>query len=169
MSDRLCCCNLLLLVLMLQLFASGCNNAQLEAQRKEAQSQVSRWADKLDGQTTETGAYVRPKKTELPEKDPWDASLTVAYSQGGTAEVLVVRSVGPDGMSHTEDDITAQRSTVNLKGIGEGIKKNASKIAEETSKGAVRGLIRGAKEGVKEAFQKKEKGDERKSGDEENE
>ena len=147
---------LLPVLFTMQLSVLGCSSARLETERAKAESQVNRWADKLDGQTTNTGVYVRPAKTELPEKDPWDASLVVDYSQGGAAETLVVRSLGPDGVSHTKDDITAERSTINLKGICEGIKKNVSKVAEETAKGTVRGLIQGATEGVKEAFPKKE-------------
>ena len=94
----------------------------------------------------------------------WEASESpgvVGYhvyrAQGGAAETLTVRSFGPDGTSHTEDDITAQRSVVNLKGMGKGIKKNISDTAEEAAKGAVKGLIKGAKEGVKDVFRKKNK------------
>lgn len=139
-----------------QISVLGCGSARLEAERAKAESQVNRWADKLDSQTTNTGVYIRPEKNVLPEQDPWGASLVVDYSQGGAAEILVVRSFGPDGVSHTKDDITANRSTINLKGIGEGIKQNMSEVAEETAKGTVRGLIRGAKEGVKEAFSQKD-------------
>jgi len=149
---------ILLIVLPLALvFLTGCGNARLEEQRVKAESQVRRWADKLDGQTTKTGVYVRPEKDELPERDPWGASLTVSYSQGGAAETLVVRSIGPDGISHTDDELTAQRSTVNLKGIGQGIKENVAETAEEAAKGTARGLIRGAREGIKEALKKDKK------------
>ncbi len=155
MLNRFFCRTALLVVGITYVSVFGCSNARLEAERAKADSQVNRWADKLDSQTTDTGVYIRPEKNELPEKDPWGASLLVDYSQGGAAESLVVRSMGPDGVSHTIDDITAERSTVNLKGIGKGIKDNVSEVAEETAKGAVRGIIRGTKEGVKEAFPRK--------------
>jgi len=146
----------------LLLFPAGCGNARLEAERTKAESQVRRWADTLDSQTTETGVYLRPEKSELPERDPWGASLSVSYSQGGAAETLVARSVGPDGTSHTEDDITAQRSAVNLKGIGQGIKKNVAETAEEAAKGTARGLIRGAKEGIQDMLKKEQRAEKEK-------
>ncbi|HBO45438.1 MAG TPA: hypothetical protein DD670_16205 [Planctomycetaceae bacterium] len=145
---------LLPVVFFALLFLAGCGDGRLEADRAKAESQVNRCADTLDGQTTEAGVYIRPEKPELPEKDPWGASLVVHYSQGGTTETLVVRSFGPDEISHTEDDITTQRVAVNLKGIGQGIKENADETAEETTKGAVRGAIEGAKEGIRNALKK---------------
>ncbi len=70
---------------------------------------------------------------------------------------MVVRSLGPDGISHTEDDIAAQRSAVNLKGIGERIKKNAAEAAGEFAEGATRGIIR-APGGCQGRFEKEREG-----------
>ncbi|MBN1911335.1 MAG: hypothetical protein JW818_16450 [Pirellulales bacterium] len=151
-----------LAVLACSLCTIGCTDRNAEAKRAKVEAQVQRWADKLDAQTTETGVYIRPQKPELPEKDAWDQALIVEYSQGGVAEMLVVRSFGPDGVSHTEDDITARRTAVNLKGAGEGIKKNIGETAEEATKGVMRGVVKGAKEGLKDVFKKKGK----KEGDE---
>ena len=87
----------------------------------DARAQVSRWVEQLHGQTTETGVYVRhPGGNQLPENDPWGTPLNVTYAQGGFAETLTVRSAGPDRVFHTQDDIVAQRSVMNFKGIGNG-------------------------------------------------
>ncbi len=114
----------------------------------EARRLVATWADKLDGQTAETGVYVRWPKDELPEDDPWGRPLRVEYSQGGVAEHLTVRSAGPDGVERTPDDVAATRHAVNLKGIGEGVKKNAEETSKNAAKGAVKGLLEGAKEAL---------------------
>src|SRR5947209_8370365 len=103
-----------------------------------ARAQVSRWAEQLDGQTTDAGAYIRHPANQLPENDPWGTPLNVTYAQGGFAETLSVRSAGPDGVFFTQDDIVAQRSVVNLKGIGKGAKDNI----EEFSQNGARGLTR---------------------------
>lgn len=117
----------------------------------EARRLVATWADKLDGQTTDTGVYVRWPNGTLPEDDPWGRPLRVEYSQGGVAEQLTVRSAGPDGVERTVDDVAATRHAVNLKGIGEGVKNNA----EETSKNAAKGVVKGIVEGAKDALKKK--------------
>jgi len=134
------------------LVLTGCTSEMPKRQRMEAaRAQVNRCADQLDAQTTETGVYVRPSKEQLEETDPWGRPLTVSYTRDGLSETLVVRSAGPDGKSHTADDVTAQRMAANLKGIGEGVKKNVATVAEEASKGAVRGIIQGVKEAVQDA------------------
>lgn len=115
----------------------------------EARRLVATWADKLDGQTTDTGVYIRWPNGTLPEDDPWGQALRVAYSQGGVAEHLTVRSAGPDGIDHTPDDVAATRHAVNLKGFGEGVKKNAEETSKNAAKGAVKGLVEGAKEAIK--------------------
>ncbi|HUT90861.1 MAG TPA: hypothetical protein VMY37_15255 [Thermoguttaceae bacterium] len=131
---------------------TGCTSEMPKPQRMEAaRAQVNRWADQLDAQTTETGVYVRPTKEQLEETDPWGKPLMVSYTQDGLSETLVVRSAGPDGRSHTADDVTAQRMAANLKGIGEGVKKNVATVAQEASRGAVRGIIQGVKEAVQDA------------------
>jgi len=113
--------------------------------RSKAVSQCQRWAEKLDAQTTDTGVYERWPTEELPEVDPWGHKLRVLYSQGGVAETVTVRSAGPDGEWHTADDIATMRFSANLKGIGNGIKKNA----EETTANAARGLVKGVAEQVR--------------------
>ncbi len=116
---------------------------------EQARQLVGRWADTLDHQTTETGVYLRYPTDTLPDDDPWGRPLQVAYTQGGLAEQVVVRSVGPDGQDHTADDIVALRHAVNFKGVGEGVKKNAEETAHHAAKGVVRGLVDGAKESVR--------------------
>lgn len=128
-------------------FLSGCADKV-----ETAQTQVARWADRLDRQTTATGVYIRHPGEQLPERDPWGVPLKVAYEQGGVAEAIVVSSAGPDGEFDTQDDIIQQRMSANLKGIGEGIKKNAAGVAEDAAAGAAKGMIKGLKEGVKDAF-----------------
>jgi hypothetical protein len=124
------------------------------AEQKQARSQVDRWADQLDRQTTETGAYVRHPREELPAADPWGRPLTVGYSQGGLAEVLTVRSLGPDGQSHTEDDVVASRQSMTLAGVGEGVKKNTEPVVQQAARGLVKGTADGVKEELKGAFGK---------------
>ncbi|MBX3398578.1 MAG: hypothetical protein KF873_07560 [Gemmataceae bacterium] len=114
----------------------------------EARRLVATWADKLDRQTTPTGVYVRWPNDTLPEADPWGRELAVEYSQGGVAEHVTVRSLGPDGVARTPDDVVAVRHAVNLKGIGEGVKKNAEETRKNVAKGAVKGIVEGAKEAV---------------------
>ena len=116
--------------------------------RGAAQAACNRWADQLDRQTTDTGVYVRWAGEELPERDAWGQPLKVAYSQGGLAEAVEVRSLGPDGVSHTTDDVVAGRVSANLKGVGTGIQRGAA----ETSAGAARGAVKGTVQGVKESL-----------------
>jgi hypothetical protein len=73
------------------------------------------------------------------------------------AETVQVRSAGPDRQFHTRDDIQRQGIAVNLKGVGEGIKKNAGEVAASTAKGLVKGTVEGIKESVKETFGKKKR------------
>ena len=119
-----------------------------DSRQETAKAQCERWVDRLDKQTTNAGVYVRWNGEELPDDDPWGRPLQVSYSQGGLAEHLEVRSLGPDGESHTKDDVVAGRQSVNLKGVGTGIREGA----EETSAGAARGVVRGTVEGVKDAL-----------------
>ena len=90
---------------------------------------MTRWAEKLDAQTTKTGIYIRHQGENLPEKDPWGKVLQVQYKQWGVAETVTVRSAGPDGTLFTSDDIVDERMAANFKGLGEGVKKNVSEIA----------------------------------------
>ena len=140
----------LLVVVCLSPVLAGCNSD--ERNRATALTQATRWADKLDRQTTETGVYVRHQGEQLPERDPWGVPLKVVYEQGGAAEMIIVSSAGPDREFDTTDDIIQQRMSANLKGIGEGIKKNAGTVAEEAARGAARGMITGLKEGVRDTF-----------------
>src|SRR5438445_865367 len=77
-------------------------NAPSQRRIADAQAQVNRWAEKLHGQTTDAGVYVRHQGECLPEKDPWGILLHVDYTQGGFAETLEVRSSGPDKAFYTE-------------------------------------------------------------------
>jgi hypothetical protein len=130
---------------------------QVDRKNSEARLQVTRWAEKLDAQTTKTGVYIRHQGKNLPEKDPRGNALQVQYKQGGVAETVTVRSAGPDGTLLTSDDIVDERMAANFKGLGEGIKKNVSDIASETMKGAVKGTV----EGIKGVFSKKKKNEEK--------
>jgi len=130
---------------------AGCGDfAARRAAIEKAQAQVRRIAENLDKRTTETGVYIRVEEDDIKETDPWGTRLNITYSQGGIAEMVVVRSAGPDRRFQTDDDLTAQGVAANLKGIGEGIKKNAEATAANAAKGAVRGAIEGVKESVKD-------------------
>lgn len=141
-------------MLLLLSMASGCDDgAARRAAIEKAQTQVSRIAADLDQRTTDSGVYVRAKAGDVKETDPWGTPLDVSYSQGGVAEVVTVRSAGPDGEFHTTDDVMAQGMAANFKGVGEGIKKNAEETAAKAAKGAIRGTV----EGVKESFRSKKR------------
>lgn len=119
-----------------------------EVRKQEVRSLCEQWADRLDRQTTDAGVYVRWEGETLPDDDPWGRPLRVSYSQGGVAEAVEVRSLGPDGESHTADDVIASRMAMNFKGVGTGIKQGAEETARNAAKGAVRGLIDGTKEAL---------------------
>jgi hypothetical protein len=141
-------------ILLLVIISNGCSNS---AEYDRAQAQVQRIVDNLDRRTTATGVYVRVNIDEVKEIDPWGMTIQVAYSQGGVAEVVSVRSAGPDGEFQTDDDIVAEGMTANLKGVGEGIKKNAEEIAASTAKGIVKGTVEGVKESIKDSLPFKKK------------
>jgi hypothetical protein len=120
----------------------------VEENKQAARSLCEQWADRLDKQTTDTGVYVRWEGETLPDSDPWGNPLRVSYSQGGVAEAIEVRSLGPDGHSHTPDDVVASRMAMNFKGVGTGIKQGAEETARNAARGAVQGLIDGTKEAL---------------------
>ena len=148
-------------IIVLTLTAGCDNGAARRAKIEKAQAQVRRIAEDLDKRTTETGVYIRVKEDDIKEKDPWGTQIKVSYSQGGVAEVVSVRSAGPDRELQTDDDVVAQGMAVNLKGIGEGIKKNMEQTAANAAKGVVKGTVEGVKESIKELlpFKKKKSGD----------
>jgi len=119
---------------------------EMKQTRAAALATCTRWADKLDAQTTETGIYIRFQGEELPEADPWGKPLTVLYSQGGFMEMLTIRSAGPDGVYFTPDDLVVKRRAVNAKGIGIGIKRGAG----DTTAGMLKGAFKGATDTVKD-------------------
>lgn len=147
-------------VVGLALVLRGCSDAQEKLEN--AHAQVSRITADLDRKTTATGVYVRAKEGEINEKDPWGTPIDVSYSQGGVAEVVQVRSAGPDRKFRTDDDIVRQGMAMNFKGAGEGIKKNAEETASKVAKGFVKGTVEGVKDSIKEALPfKKKRGDAR--------
>jgi len=132
--------------------ATGCSD---DRSRERAEAQIQRLADDLDARTTDTGIYIR--EDDVRETDPWGKRIKVTYSQGGVAEMIEVRSAGPDGEFHTTDDLVAQRMAANLKGIGEGIKRNAEATAAGAARGLVKGAVEGAKESIKDSLSRKKK------------
>lgn len=123
----------------------------LEQQKKIEVSTglVSIWADQLDGDTTSAGTYIKyndANQGELPEKDAWGHNLLYQYSRGGAIEAVKVRSIGRDGKPGTKDDIVYTKRSVNLAGVGSGIRDNI----EATTENGGRGLIRGSLQGLKE-------------------
>jgi hypothetical protein len=142
------------LICVISLFiAAGCSDHAAE----RARAQIERIADDLDTRTSATGVYVRIKADELKETDPWNARIKVTYSQGGIAEMIDVRSAGPDRQFHTSDDVATERMAANLKGVGEGIKKNAEETAASVAKGMVKGAVQGMKESIKESLPRRTK------------
>ena len=140
--------------ILLVALVAGCGNGPSQRERiKQAEAQVTRLADDLDRRTTDAGTYVRLPQDEQRERDPWGNRLRVDYSAGGVAEMVSVRSAGPDQAFHTEDDITVERMAANFKGVGQGIKDNA----EETAANVAKGLTKGAVQGVKESLPSRKK------------
>ncbi|PHS16970.1 MAG: hypothetical protein COA78_03245 [Blastopirellula sp.] len=134
----------------------GCSNPE----REKARAQVEKLVETLDSSTNDAGVYIRVEEDDIKVTDPWGKRLHVNYSQGGVAESVSVRSAGPDLIFHTDDDIAAERMSMNMKGIGEGIKKNAEETAANVAKGVVKGTVEGVKDSVKDAIpflKKKEK------------
>ena len=157
-------CSSLIVAMSIPIFASGCGDrlarqAALEKARRasidKAEAQVERIAEDLDKRTTNAGVYVRVKDGEMTEKDPWGTPIKVSYSQGGVAEVLSVRSAGPDHEYNTDDDLVAQGLAANLKGIGEGLKQNIEESAAKAAKGVVKGTVDGVKESIKDSLSRK--------------
>lgn len=135
----------------------GCGAPSRRQAIEQAQAQVIRLCDELDARTTAAGVYIRAEEADILERDPWGLPLQVRYSAGGVAEVVTVRSAGPDRQWNTEDDLLAQGTSVNLKGIGSGIKQNVQETAAEAAKGLVKGAIEGMQESVQDALQKRSK------------
>jgi hypothetical protein len=128
----------------------------------DAHAQVTRWAEQLHAQTTEAGVYLRHPANQLPENDAWGTPLNVAYNQGGFAETLTVRSAGPDGVFYTQDDILAQRSVINLGGIGKGTKDSIEEFAQNGARGLTKGVAQGIKESIHDARPEKKSGGQKK-------
>lgn len=151
----------LLLLLALALVIGGnhvvTEKSHRQVQRGNAEAQVQRIAEDLDQRTTETGVYLRVDEDDIQEIDPWGTPVRVSYSQGGVAEVVTVRSAGPDGKFHSDDDVVAECMVANLKGIGEGVKKNIEETTANAAKGAVKGTAAGIKEVVRESMPFKKK------------
>lgn len=139
---------------LLLLGFSACNPgpSQRDAIQRTT-NQVERIAGELDRQTTDTGVYVQAAAKQIQERDAWGNPLQIVYAQGGVAETVTVRSAGPDRELGTKDDIVASCTSVNLKGVGEGIKQNAEETATSAAKGLVKGLVEGAKETIRDAKQ----------------
>jgi hypothetical protein len=139
-------------LLILGVLAAGYRLSSIVGEKRskitQTRAKVERWADKLDGMTNENGVYQRWEGNTLPENDAWDNPLQVDYTQGGVAEEITVRSLGPDGQSHTNDDIATIRFAANLKGIGNGIKNNIEETSENGAKGLAKGFIQGVKESI---------------------
>ncbi|MBM4077276.1 MAG: hypothetical protein FJ267_16725 [Planctomycetes bacterium] len=147
----------LLVVSAIWLAVIGCDRAAKRAAIEKANAQVGRIVADLDAKTTKAGVYVRAKEDEVNETDPWGTKVKVSYSQGGIAEVVSVRSAGPDKEFQTSDDVVAQGMSANFKGIGEGIKDNIKETASNAAKGVVKGTVEGVKETIKEALPFKKK------------
>lgn len=150
---------LVVLAVSTLIVTSVMSNNRKAQEDNDAIALVATWADRLDGQTKESGAYIRYKdasESEITEAvDPWQNYLVVQYSKGGFSEVLKVRSLGRDGKTHTKDDIVEQRQSTNLSGVGSGIKDNIEETAEKAGRGGASGIIQGLAEGAKKVKEKK--------------
>jgi hypothetical protein len=75
--------------------------------------------------------------------------LSVVYTQGGLAEIVSVRSAGPDGISHTADDIVALRGSANFKGVGTGAQQHVEEFGRRGARGWTKGLVEGVKQSMR--------------------
>lgn len=129
----------------------GCDmGRRQQANVANTEAQVRGLTEQLDRQTQKTGVYDRDAKVAA--ADAWGTPLAVNYARGGLAETVTVRSAGPDRQFHTGDDIVSTGTSMNLAGVGEGIKQNAEELAANAAKGAVRGTVAGVREAVQEQF-----------------
>lgn len=134
-------------LLFLGLLLAGCGQPP-DPRPERAEALVKNWTEKLDGQTTPLGGYIRHNGPT--QADPWGNDLQVNYSKGGIVEKLSVRSLGPDGQAFTKDDIVEERTKTTFEGIGTAVKKNVEETAEKTGKGLASGIIKGIREGMKQ-------------------
>lgn len=132
------------------MYKGVCYLVKLNKMNKEALSSVRTWCEKLASVTTENGTFSRYEDTRLPFSDPWGNFLYVSYSAGGFTETVKVYSSGNDLLPNTSDDIIAERTLVNFKGIGNGIKNNTGKLIGNSAKG----LINGVSEGISDTYKK---------------
>jgi len=140
-----------LMVLFFDLRALA-KNKMKDPKIDQARAQVGRIATDLDQRTAETGVYQKVDPDQIQETDPWGRPLKIDYSQGGIAETVTVRSAGPDGEFHSDDDLVASGVSANFKGIGNGVKKNAQETSSNIAKGLVKGAVDGMKESIKESL-----------------
>jgi uncharacterized lipoprotein NlpE involved in copper resistance len=117
-----------------------------EQRKADAKALCEKWDADLEGKTTPVGAYVRHDGETLPAADPWGNELRVAYSSGGLAEKVEVRSCGPDGKPFTADDIVAWRMSANSANIAEGALEAAGKLGKAAAKAAGKAAVEGAKD-----------------------
>ncbi len=114
-------------------------NKKARAERAASAAVVLRWVEKLDSMTTDAGVYVHWVGEET-EPDFWGNDILVTYSKGGSVEIVSVRSMGPDGVSHTGDDIWSERKAINMSGFGSGLQEGLGKTAENIVIGIKNGL-----------------------------
>ena len=102
-------------------------------------------ADKLSEKVGENGYYER---VNVDEVDPWGNKIIVKCSRRGAHESLIVRSIGPDGLDRTKDDI-AVTYEVDSDQAREAISKSRQKSLEEYGSAASRGLTKGVLDAIR--------------------
>jgi hypothetical protein len=122
------------------------------SEEKQAGAQTRRlvieWADKLDQRLTAAGVYVHWETESLPDQDAWGTPLHVTYKDERVYEQVIVKSAGKDKIFGNNDDIVEKRKQINMKGIGEGIKKiDTAGVAASVAKGVAIGIKEAIKEG----------------------
>ena len=112
------------------------------------QRQVQEWAEKIDRERDKAGAYKDQTFGEIGQ-DSWGTPLVFDFRRGGLTESFEIRSLGRDKRIYTRDDIVARRSTLNFKGLREGIKEDAQEVAKEKARGIIKGAIEELKGEIK--------------------
>lgn len=156
------------------LLIMGCESAtQKKAKIDKATSQVNVIGEKLSRQIDKDGRFIKNIETE---KDPWDNDIRIDYTTGWSTPVknssgklyavldprdnidtLTVVSNGPDGLSHTKDDIgiTFKLITREYLKAKEEEKTKGQQARENNIEGNLSAITRGLTKGVFDAYRGK--------------
>ena len=70
------------------------------------------------------------------------SDLVIEYERKGNVELMTIRSLGPDGLPLTKDDIVYRHQIAQRGGVEKAVEKGAGSVG--------RGLVKGVIDGVRE-------------------